>query len=223
MMLNNRVYSVNDLALLLNTPVVAVVHQMNKAMVQLSDLMNDKEGKQFARGLISSAALKGLEIQALTEAQAKLLLAEQGGRYVPFLTTEANKALGNLINAQKPILDIIKLIVEANPNAVKTGVGPEEPTTNGAYLTTDKAVQMISQNAESLLTSENLLAAKEAELMGLPEGERIPNIGAKQSEFIHTQKKAQNTLPEPNPDHHIDRRAKMEGLDLDGDLEDFVA
>jgi len=87
MMLNNKLYSVNDIAQLLELPIIIVIREMNKATSSIAGLMDDMEGKQFARGLISQALLKSLEYQALTEAQAKQLLHEQGGRYVPFLTS----------------------------------------------------------------------------------------------------------------------------------------
>ena len=224
MMLNNKLYSVNDIAQLLELPIIIVIREMNKATSSIAGLMDDMEGKQFARGLISQALLKSLEYQALTEAQAKQLLHEQGGRYVPFLTSEVNKAIGNLQGAQKPVLEIIKMITEANPKAIRTGDTEEDALTKKQYLTPDMALQTLTQNRGTLLSDEAYLIEKEQELRGLP---GLPEVDADKQHFdVKTNRNITENiqpdlLPKEVDGHHESRRERQFGT-IDN-IDDFMA
>jgi hypothetical protein len=110
-------------------------------------------------------------------------MAQQGGEYVPFLTGELNRAIGNQIAANKPILDLLKMVSDkAKEDPFSPSDGSSE-TSGTNYVSPEMAVTLIHQNRPSIYDNKELIEAKEATLIGLPDvsarNQDLSSIGIK--------------------------------------------
>lgn len=160
---------INQLAIYLNIEPNTLLILMNKEVERISNFFDGNEGKRLARVTFLQGLKKSLEICALTEHQTKILLAQQGTEYVPFLTSEVNRSLANLINAQKPTHDLLKMLTEKQITNILINLDKQSETSGIHYLSPDEARVIIAESGPSLLGNPSAIAAKESELGQLPD------------------------------------------------------
>lgn len=213
--LNNHLHSIEDISLLLQISPTLILRHMsryNEKMAGMQGLGNDVG--QLARELTFWAAKKGLEIQALAHHQYDALQASQGAEYKPFISREVNASIANLVSAQKPILDLIKITSPTTPNL------PNVPgdTHNHLYMTTDMATKMIREKGPSLIEDQAALDAKKDTLfLTNPE---IPNINARAQDLSEIGLSGNPKRAKQGKLDHENRRQRLEGIveieDADG-------
>lgn len=160
--------SVQEMATFLQIPTQTLLMRINKGMERISGFFDGKEGKRAARVLWQNSVLKGLEIMALVDHQTRTLMAQQGAEYVPFLTGEVNRSLANLINAQKPIADLLKMLTEKNQINILINTDGDSSTSGKTYISPSQAIDIIQKEGITMYNNPTLIAAKEQELLGLP-------------------------------------------------------
>lgn len=178
MKLNNKPLTINQLAQYLNLPSEQILRRINRVIERVSKFFDGDEGKRLARVNWHQSLKKGIEIMALIDHQTAILMAKQGNNYVPFLTNEVNKSLTNLINAQKPIHDLIKMLTEKSQiNILVNNANNASGGTN--YLSVEAALNLLN-NVPSMLGNGTLIEAKEAALLALP---NMPNVNARNQDL----------------------------------------
>lgn len=167
---------IDQMASYLNIHVTELLMRMNKEFSRIGRFFDGDEGRQLARVSIFGALKGVLETQSKAKSQTHILMADQGQRYVPFLSGELNRAIQNELNSYKPLLDILKLMSD-NP-ATNIFIQNNNPVTQNQYLTPDAALRLIEANSvPSMLTNPNLIPDKEAQLGQIPEvGARFQNL-----------------------------------------------
>lgn len=208
MMLNNRVYTVDEFSLFLNIPSITLIKLMNEELTKIGKFFEDKEGKQLARVSLFRSLFWALENQSIAKSQLHILMADQGQRYVPFLSAEVNKAIANSTNAIKPMLDILKLMME------KTSDNPLLPntTTNNnlnIYVSPDEANRMIQDKGlASLLEDEGHLEQK----MAILSQASLPEVNATYQNLTNIGIKYDGTKLKESEDHTDDRNEDIEAI-----------
>lgn len=167
--LNNKPTKISELSIYLGMRTEDVLREMNREVERITNFFDGGEGRRLARVNFFQAIQKSLETEALVARQTRILMAEQGTNYVPFLTGEVNRSLTNLINAQKPTHDLLRMLTEKNQiNIILNGDG-DSRTSGQQYISPEQAMVMITEKAESLLNNPALIEQKEAELGSLPD------------------------------------------------------
>lgn len=174
--LNGEVYNAEQLSTYLNLPITTILKRTQGAMNRLGSWLKDGRLQETTRAIFSQALFGILETQALTKAQAKLLLAEQGDQYVPFLTTEANKSLANLIASHKPIADLLNIL---KPAQTSIPAHPDTPASKHT-ITPDEAITLIRDNTQSMIQDTNQLDARFGQLQL---EEHIPDVNARNQDL----------------------------------------
>lgn len=167
--LNNKPTKIDELASYLGMNTQTVLREMNREIERITNFFDGKEGRQIARVRYEMAVKKSLEIQALVAQQTQTLMHIQGTKYVPFLTTEVNRSLANLITAQKPVHDLLKMLTEKQQINILIPSDGDSRTSGQHYISPEQAMKMITEKAESLLGNADAIAAKEVELGSLPD------------------------------------------------------
>lgn len=225
MTINNKMYTFEDLSTYLNLPVHIIQLQANKQMMRIARFMDDEKTKDWTRAQFFRAFNLGLETQSLIHQQASLLLASQGDTYQPFISGEVNRALNNLISAQKPIHDLLRLTMEKSTTNILIQNGPIGEANNGPNLTADEAVRIIRTQQQSMLEDPSLLEAKEQALLEAPDG--LPNINARTQDLASIGLKNSTeyeALKAETPAGHTDADRHRKRNDDDVlDYEDFQA
>lgn len=168
MELNGKVLNITELSQYLNIKTEQTLRMMNKEIERISGFFDGKDGKRLARVNFLGCLKKGLEIQARVTQQTDILMAQQGAEYVPFLTGEVNRSLTNLINAQKPIQELLKMLTEKNTTNIIINADGDSHTSGQHYISPEQALQMID-NIPSLLGNKEAIELKETELGLLPD------------------------------------------------------
>jgi len=168
--LDRKEMNLTQLTRYLKADGIYIEEQFSKELARQGNLLLDEGEKgQLTRVILKIALKKGLEIQAQAGTQYELLMAQQGGEYVPFLTSSANQALANLINSQKPIHDLIKVLSDKGPNSIWVNINANSGIQNNQYITAKEANEMIQIKAESMMTDRSLIDAKKVEIGALPD------------------------------------------------------
>lgn len=122
-----------------------------------------------------------LQDRGRAEAQFNMLYAEQNGAYVPFLSSEVNKAMKNLFDSNANLASVIKQVMDINPKGNTVMGDPKEQglpaqTSDGKLLTPEIAVGLLAEKGLlDLNFSQNTLdfLRKEHDL------DHIPAVSAK--------------------------------------------
>lgn len=156
--------TITDMALYLNMQPEQLLRTMNKELDRIAIFFDGEEGQRLARVHYQNLLSKSLEILAQHQNQCTILQTQQGNEYVPFLTGEVNRSLANWATAMKPYMEVVTRLENRlqSPSHGKLASGAEK------YISASEAI-VILQNEPSMLTDKALVAAKEKEMVGLPE------------------------------------------------------
>ena len=230
MTIDNKLMNVQQLSQYLNIPTTAILIRMKGAMERFGNWLKDDKLQERTRAIFSQAFFGALEIQALTKEQVYMLRAEQGGQYVPFLTSEMNKALTNLINSNRPITDLLGIL---KPNTTIIPHSPADGVSNTHAVTPDEAIRIVRDHTKSVLEDPDTLDAVWSE-MG--QQEALPDVLArnqsdlasigigKSQKRLNGPKKPKRPTDEvaPIPSRHR-KRDPQPNIITDADMEDFRA
>jgi hypothetical protein len=161
--------NVEQLSQYLNMSTTAILLRMNRTMEKLGNWIKDEKMQSTSRALFSMAIFKSLETASIASKQTALLMAEQGDKYVPFLTSEVNKSIANLIASNKPTQGLLEIL---KPNTTIMPYSSADGTSNKHTVTPDEAIKLIRENTKSIIEDPNSLEAIWAELnaqKGLPD------------------------------------------------------
>lgn len=173
-MLDGRNVPFDVLANFLNIEIGTLMRLSTRSMERIANIFEGEEGKAFARVNFFRAINWVLESCESIKSQSLLLKAEQGEKYVPFLTAELNRSLASQSQAIKPMIDLLKLLTEKNPTNILIQNIDQKGTRN-VYVTATEAAKMIEQNGtQSMLLDNSIIDAELAE--ELPS---FPEVGAK--------------------------------------------
>lgn len=210
--------TITDMALYLNMQPEQLLRTMNKELDRLSLFFDGEEGMRLARVHYQNLLSKSLEILAQHQHQCTILQSQQGNEYVPFLTGEVNRSLANWATAMKPYMEVVTRLENRlqSPSHGKLASGAEK------YISASEAITIL-QNEPSMLTDKALVAAKEKEMVGLPEVnaryQDLTSIGIKYRGISPSLNPSEDTLKEPKRhDGHHERSA-----DDTPNADDFIA
>lgn len=228
MQLNGRVMNIQQLAIYLSLPVSYIMRVMSKAMNRVGNWLKDDKLQETTRAIFSHALFSALENQALSLQQVHILLAEQGQQYVPFLSSEVNKALANNTAAQKPLHSLLEIL---KPNTTIMPIANADGNSKNVSVTPDEAIILIRNNSTSPIEDTKTLDAIWTEEKGQLQ---LPDVDARNQDLssIGIGKRKNKKLKRPlGPDDTVvpepsrGRRREQDNLNIitDADHEDFVA
>lgn len=219
-----RSLSIEELGELLQIPNVEVMIRISKQMARIGNIFEKNKG-DIARAIFLRAFNWALEGKALTDQQVQLLLRSQGGKYQAFTTSEVNKAIANSLNAQKPLLDLLKLF-QGNTTIVPKDNADGASSTSGnnpqAYLTVDTALKLIGEKEATIINNPVLLEAKRIELGDIP----ILNPNLQGGDILRGQSLSKGTnemITPEQPMEHEERSTKRRGIEEVEDEDEYVA
>lgn len=235
MQLNNKLCSINELATYLNTNESTITKYMYKAMEKVGNFFDGDKGKEFTRVLFANSLKKSLEFQALTVGQAEMLIKDQDGHYTPFLSSEVNRSITNVLNSQKPVLDLLSLLMDTKSSNTILNLNIQNNHTNELHVTNEQALRIINKEAPSMLNDPHLADAQveKYRLAGL-----LPDVNARSQDLTaigirHKGNKVpeipSNPIPNPakspsNPDKSQERiRQRNSGIIEVLEAKDFQA
>lgn len=218
-------YNVIELAFFVQCQPEQIKMFMKEQFMSTKIWDKDKQ-EELIQSLMGQSLVWAIEDRMEVENQLNLLKTSQGGRYMPFITPEVNKALqlkmGTTTNLQSIIKGMggggsINIFNQQQNNVVE----------NHNYLTVEDAVNLVQEeNAKLAIGKDQELAYIEAkhDLVGLPEVVASKQIGIDTSrEGLNVSKQeltqiADNykaSLEKSDEDHHAMRREIELGIDVD--------
>lgn len=171
MRLNGQLVNTIQLGHYLNLPELYIQKHMIQYLEKMGKFMESRDLASITRGLSSLCLKFASEIHAQVQDQVHTLVQSQGGKYVPFVSSCVNQAIGNLINSQEPMLKLLKAL----GGGEGTNVFIQHNTQNkeaDKYLNTDDAIKLIANSTPSMMDDPSLADAYIAHLT-------LPNINAR--------------------------------------------
>lgn len=204
--------NMSQLALYLGLPLqnlMKKVHQQIQVFGQLGEGKNlETMGSALKVCLFNGA----LEARQIANQQVTLMMKAQDGKYVPFVSTTVNGAIGNLFKADINLQGVYNTLFKEANTSININ---NNPTTNNAFLTPEKAVQiLIDKGNNGLIKKPEMVEALRIEKAlqdpHLPEVVATRQQGF-QADSIPTLKPITNTIA-----IHAERN-EVDGDILDGD------
>ena len=173
--LNGKLIDLYSIAEYIQLPIKKVLKKITKHVRQLS-LMNNTDTTDSYRALIGMALKGVIEASHITRQQVTTLQLSQGTKYVAYLSPALNSAIKNLIDSNRPLLEIAKLL---QPNTIPAMFQINQNNTVQTNLTEsigpNEAVKLIDERRD-----RDLLANPDAQAnlytKYLESHEEIPEI-----------------------------------------------
>lgn len=216
--LHGKLYTIKDLSIYLNLPISITMKIMNNCLVRVSNLFGGNNGERMgevARAQIFRLLFCGSESHSLIAKQTNILMASQGDGYKPFISGEVNRSLANMIQSNRAMADLVKLMMPSNTGQLTINNNLNQ---TAKYVNTEQAVNLIRENTKSMIEDTSLL----------PILEGVPNISARTQDLSKIGIKNANLLPapkepRPNKEKKYEHGNRDEIIDIGEDLDDFKA
>lgn len=202
--MNGKTMELNELAIYLNMPLKGVVRKITR----YGDIMGGKDGEALARA-VKLFSFNGLmATRSLVLGQAQNLIRSQGDGYVPFLTSEVNRSLGNLIQNDNAFISFLKAVSPDPKTQPSVVINNQQATLNSAgnteqLLNINQAVKLIDANRD-----ETLLESPEMQnrLLASHISDEVPEVIATEQRGYTTPDQIMVPKKKIKVAHHDDRR-----------------
>lgn len=235
--LNKQSMTYFQLSQYMNIDIDKCMSLVIKATKKQGTLFDQEDAQITARENTKRAFFWGTEIWAQMQAQLAILQASQGSTYKPFISSEVNKALTNLLNAGKLQQDHAFRYLEAvmksvpNPEYPNPLIGTHNPNAQTqSYIGTEEALRLIAEAGERAPFTEDSVGA----LIGPSNLNPLPEVKAAVQDLTsigirHNGTQSQESIPSPGKDgpvgsdpdpkkHHQERRVKELNILEDEDV-----
>lgn len=207
--------NVNDLAFFLQVSPNRVMREISRYSKTLASIASPEKTQETLQAMVGLLLQNALTDRGKIQKQADMLVAAQGGSYKAFVSKEANTALRNLMDSNKPLVELAKLLQGPGNTFIQNNVnsGEQEGDDIEGAITIDSAVALINEKQPGSL----LESAEEKKLLFEAElgDEDLPQVVAtKQRGFELQGQFATNDKPKIPKKRvkHIDRN------ELDGEI-----
>ena len=147
--LNNKRLSIDQLSKLLQISSATIIRTMQRVSGIMLGITEDQDPAVLARAIQNMALKFSLDGHLSAQRQVAILADAQGDRYVPYLSSALNQAIGNVLASAKnmgtlagsvqPPGKVLNNHLHLNP------LSPEEPQ-KGNLLSVAKAIGIIEEN-----------------------------------------------------------------------------
>lgn len=147
--INGKTMELSEMASYLGITLKVLIKKINR----YGDILGGKDGEAFSRAVKLFSFNGVMATRSLVLGQAQNLLRSQSDGYVPFVTSEVNRALTNLIATDNTMLALLKAISpepQRQPNVV---INNQQATMNTAgnteqLMNINQAVKLIDHQRE---------------------------------------------------------------------------
>lgn len=214
--------NINDIAFFLQVSPNRVMKEISRYSKTLASIADPKQTQETLQAMVGLLLQNAMNDRGKVQKQADMIVAAQKGKYKPFVSKEANAALKNLMESNKPLIELIKLLQGPGGTYIQNNVNNSDPT--GAEevqeaITIDSAVALINEKKPGSLLEK----PKDQEELLLKEFvEDTPEVVAtKQKNFELQGQFATNKKPiKPKVKAVHEERNEVDGDIVDG-TEDY--
>lgn len=199
--------SITDLADFLRVSPTYIMKEMGRYTRTLASVTSPEAIQHTMQATLGMILQNAMKDRAIVQNQVNMLISQQNGEYVPFMTSEANKVLRTLLESNKAFIEFARML--QGPNQVNIQNNINKPTTvegEAEVLTVTDAVKMLSEkNPLSLL--ENDEAKEQIRLAELDGFDKVEVVATKQRGFELQASFALGSAPKlpKRKGKHIDR------------------
>lgn len=204
--LNGEPVDIHYLSELTGLSLSTIMRAITKNHQRLANLMTEEDTLDTSRALLAAIIGNSWADRGRIMGQVELLERAQAGQYVPFVSATLNQALKLLLETNKPILEVAKLLRPAGTGVTINNTNSQEEH-NHEHLTVNQAVNLLgTKGGPGLLEDEGAKAGlKEAHGINLKE---LPEVVATRQQGIGIEQDT-ITLKGKVPKH--DTRREEEG------------
>lgn len=155
-----NVLSVQGLADYLNMPIGTLLKKVHQQIQMMTGIMEPGKVQEMASAVLFMSFSGHLEARHIALNQYKQLAGSQGDGYQAFISSEVNRSIANLLNADKNMLALYNTMLGRVPGGINiNNQNNNSLVENNNYLTTEVAVQILNEKQPvGLLKNEGLKA-----------------------------------------------------------------
>lgn len=145
---------ITDLAYFTQVTPNRVMKEISRYSKTLASIANPEETQQTLQAMVGLLLQNVITDRGKIQKQADMLVAAQEGGYKAFVSKEANSALKNLIDSNKPLIDLLKTLQGPGSTFIQNNVNgdKEGPEVAEDAITIDSAIALLnSEQPGSLL------------------------------------------------------------------------
>lgn len=147
-----RQYSMTELGILLGKTERYIQRRLvQQYMTDKNGLATIQDTEAMRRAMIFSALNGALGTRAKVLKQADLMVKEQHNKYTAFVSSEANKALTNLMKSDEQLARLAQLLMGTPSTQINVQQNSNIDQSTGDVITTSKAVVLIDEGREAQL------------------------------------------------------------------------
>lgn len=219
-MLNGQVMSVDQVSNYLQIPVTRVIKASTRVIRSMSMIGDGEKGlDDLYRALLALGVNGALADRGRALKQVQVLENDQNGTYTPFLTSALNQALKNLMDSNKPIMDLVKILTPSDPSVVINNQ-QNQALQNNQYMGTNEAVRLIddrrgtplldNEEAQKQLAQNNLADPLIPEIIAT----RQQGYRAGGESLVNLERNPDSPKPKKIPKHQTRREDEGEIIDI---------
>lgn len=146
--INGEYYSIEEVGTLLKVPVSILQCMLNEYMQNSEIQRNPEYSQAIARDIIFRANFLALEATHKARKQLLTLEYSQAGQYQPFISSEVNKAIKNVMDGANTMANLAEKMLPKTSafNIINNG---QTATVNNLILTPDMATKAIEDTLKS--------------------------------------------------------------------------
>lgn len=162
-------YGINNLAQFLNVDPEYIKLNMRDRIVN-SKIWDKEQQEKLLYGLYGEQLMWAMEDRMEIASQVNILRQAQGGKYVPYLTAELNKALKLRLDSSSSLQTIIKNLTGGGTTNIFNQINSNNTIQQQNYITLDEARGLLAEESKPLNnTQEAKLLETKYDLQGLPQ------------------------------------------------------
>lgn len=143
---NNKPIPLPTFAQIIQTPTNKIMELISKSGEQMGSLLNPDHLKSTIESIITLSASWAIQDRGQIQKQVEDLLRSQGGKYMPFVTSEVNKALKLTLDSNKNLIETFKSLLTNNQTNILNIFNQPGTSESESLLTPEHAIQLILDN-----------------------------------------------------------------------------
>lgn len=143
---NNKPIPLPTFAQIIQTPTNKIMELISKSGEQMGSLLNPDHLKSTIESIITLSASWAIQDRGQIQKQVEDLLRSQGGKYMPFVTSEVNKALKLTLDSNKNLIETFKSLLTNNQTNILNIFNQTGTSESDSLLTPENAIQLILDN-----------------------------------------------------------------------------
>jgi hypothetical protein len=163
------------MAQILKIPVSTIMQYISKVSLNMGSLADPEQLDQTLKSIITLSTSWAIQDRGIIQNQLDTLMRSQGGRYMPFVSSEVNKALKLILESNKNLMESYKTFFTQSSTTINI-LNMNANKGKQDHLTHEDAINIIQSNNKEVRAIEQGMVDWEGSPSGLVDPQELTDI-----------------------------------------------